>query len=194
MRTQRLRATATSRNQARTARTAGTWGALTILTLAGAAACGGGYTVPFEGDRGPKRAKTDVPIYDVDCQAQVNSPADCSYQGGAMGFKVLGLFRVPPKALANWGRYRVRVLETAAAMGCPAVAFRKIPPGSSDGTAIGGFCIDPASAPAGGSASAGGAGGINISVSASVTPPRIECNQPSDCPPSLKCTRGECQP
>ncbi len=168
---------------------------LVASALALTSACGG-YSVPYEGARGAKRAKTDVPVYEVQCQAQVNSPADCTYQGGPMGFKVTGLFRVPPKALANWGRYRVRVIETAAAYGCPAIALRAAPPAASDGTAVGAFCIDPTAPAVTGTEGNGGEGGAGISVtgSATVTPPTIECNQQSDCPPGLKCSRGACVP
>lgn len=167
---------------------------LVVSALALTSACGG-YSVPYEGARGAKRAKTDVPVYEVQCQPQVNSPADCTYQGGPMGFKVTGLFRVPPKALANWGRYRVRVIETAAGYGCPAIALRATPPAASDGTAVGAFCIDPSAAASGPTEGNGGGGvGVSVTATATVTPPTIECNQQSDCPPGLNCSRGTCVP
>ncbi len=168
---------------------------LALVASAAAAACGGGLTVNYEGTRGAKRAKTDVPVYDVDCQDIIQTKLDCTYQGGPLAWRALGIFRIPTKANGNWGRFRVKVVESAAAAGCPAIALRKIPPSNNDGTAIGAFCVDTniIEMPGGPQQQQGGIG-ISVSASATYTPPTIECNGPSDCPPGMKCTRGTCAP
>jgi hypothetical protein len=154
----------------------------------------GGMTVPYEGAHGPKKARADIPVYDIDCRDPVQSPADCTFNGGPLQWQSIGLFRVPSKAIGKWSTYRSKVQDVAAQQGCTAVALRKFAPAHTDGNAIGAFCVDPAAHATGGNGGAPATGGVGISVSASATIQTIECNQPSDCPPGLKCTRGTCAP
>jgi len=164
-------------------------------TLALTSACGG-YTVSYDGARAAKRSKSDVVFYEIDCRDPVLQPGDCIYNGAAMPWQTLGVFRAPKKALSGWEAYRRKVAESAAANGCPAVAVRKFPPASSDGGAIGAFCVNPmtASAPAPAAPGGGGGTGVGVSVSATVTATVTECNANSDCPPGNKCVRGTCAP
>lgn len=154
-------------------------------------ACGG-YSVSYEGVRNAKKGKGDIPVYDIDCRDPVVQPSDCQFQGGPMPWKAIGVFRAPKKALSGWEKYRGKVTDTAAANGCPAIAFRRMPPGSSDGSTIGAFCVDPANPAVAAPPPPGG--GVGISVSATITAPVYECNGPSECPPGMKCTRGTCVP
>lgn len=157
--------------------------------LALTSACGG-YSVPYEGVRGAKKGKGEVPVYDIDCRDPVVQPADCSFQGVPMPWRAIGVFRAPKKALSNWEKYRGKVSDTAASYGCPAVALRRTAPMASDGGAIGAFCIDPTSVSV--ETRPPGSPGVGISVSATITAPVYECNGPSDCPPGMKCSRGTC--
>ena len=162
--------------------------ALIAGALALTSACGG-YSVSYDGARAAKRSKNDITFYEVDCREPTLQPQDCQFNGAAMPWKPLGVFRAPKKALSNWGSYRSKVADSAALNGCPAVAFRRFPP--SQGDAVGAFCVDPASVNIATPGNGGGtAPGINISVSASVQV--TECNVASDCPPGLKCARGLC--
>jgi hypothetical protein len=161
-------------------------------TLALTSACGG-YTVSYDGARAAKRNKADVVFYEIDCRDPLVQPADCMYNGAAMPWQTLGVFRVPKKAVSGWEGYRRKVADSAAMNGCPAVAIRKFPPAASDGGAIGAFCVNPTTAtaaPPGG----GGGTGVGVSVSATATVNVTECNSNTDCPPGQKCTRGTCAP
>jgi hypothetical protein len=161
---------------------------LTGLTLALTSACGG-YSVSYDGLKAAKRSKSEVTFYEIDCKDPTLQPADCQFNGAALPWRALGVFRAPKKALSGWNSYRGKVAEAAAANGCPAVAFRRTPPASSDGGAIGAFCVDPVTAVAPPAAT-----GPAISVSATVTPTpaTIECNSESDCPAGMSCKRGVC--
>lgn len=165
--------------------------ALITGALALTSACGG-YSVSYDGARAGKRSKSDVTFYEIDCREPTVQPQDCQFNGAAMPWRTLGVFRAPKKALGDWGRYRGKVADSAANNGCPAVAFRRSPPGQGD--AIGAFCVDPASASMAAPAAPppGGPTGVNISVSASVQV--TECNANTDCPPGNKCERGKCTP
>ncbi len=160
----------------------------TVLVL-GFVGCGG-YAVPYEGAQGAARKAGEVAIYDIECKDPAMGPADCTYNGGPMGFKAIGVFRVPPKALKDWASYRKKVQEQAARYGCPAVALRRMGPAMADAQTTGGFCIDPAATP-GGPASAGGPNpgpGISVTGTVNVT----ACQQASDCPAGTACNRGQC--
>jgi hypothetical protein len=161
-------------------------------TLALTSACGG-YTVSYDGARAAKRAKSDVIFYEIDCRDPVTQPADCIYSGAPLPWQVIGAFRVPKKAVSGWEGYRKKLADSAAANGCPAVAVRKFAPATSDGNAIGAFCVNPAPANAG-NAGPGPGTGVGVSVSATVTATVTECNANSDCPPGQKCARGACSP
>lgn len=152
----------------------------------------GGYTVPYEGAQGASRKAAEVAIYDIECKDPAMGPADCTYNGGPMGFKALGIFRVPSKALKDWAGYRKKVQEQAARHGCPAVAIRRTGPAMIDAQTAGGFCIDPG-APGAGPATAGGGGpgSVQISVSGAVGAPPA-CQQASDCAGGTVCNRGQC--
>lgn len=167
---------------------------LLVAALAATSACGGGMTVAYDGARGPKRSKGDIAVYDLDCREPVQSTGDCTYNGGPVGWKTVGVFRTPSKALSNWGRYRVKAVETAANAGCPALAIRKVPPASSDGMAIGAFCVDPSASLGAAGNGAGNGAGTSVMPTATAQPAPIECNQPSDCPGGMKCMRGQCTP
>jgi len=167
-----------------------------VTAIALTSACGG-YSVSYEGVRNAKKGKGDIAVYDIDCRDPVLQPADCQFQGGPMPWAAIGVFRAPKKALSGWDKYRGKVTDAAAANGCPAVAIRRMPPGSSDGGSIGAFCVDPANPnmpTAAATPGAPGPGGVGISVSATITAPVYECNGPSECPPGMKCTRGVCTP
>ena len=162
--------------------------ALIGFTLALTSACGG-YTVNYDGARAGKRAKSDITFYEIDCREPTLQTQDCQYNGAAMPWKTLGVFRAPKKAFSDWGKFRGKVADSAAMNGCPAVAMRRMPPSQSEG--IGAFCIEPAAAPG---PSAGPGAGVNISVTASATVTTTECNASGDCPPGMKCNRGTCTP
>ncbi len=162
-------------------------------TLALTSACGG-YTVSYDGARAAKRSKSEVVFYEIDCRDPVLQPADCIYNGAPMQWQVLGVFRVPKKAVSGWEGYRRKLGDAAANNGCPAVAVRKFAPAASDGNAIGAFCVNPAPVAGAGNAGPGPAPGtgVGVSVSATVTATVTECNANSDCPPGMKCARGTC--
>jgi hypothetical protein len=159
------------------------------VALALTSACGG-YTVSYDGARAAKRAKSDVVFYEIDCKDPTLQPSDCIYNGAALPWQTLGVFRVPKKAVSGWEGYKRKLADTAAMNGCPAVAVRKFPPAQSDGGAIGAFCVNPATA----AAAAPAPSGPGVSVSATVTVPVTECNANTDCPPGQKCMRGACSP
>lgn len=165
-------------------------GSALVLTTA----CGG-YSVSYEGVRNAKKGKGDIVVYDVDCRDPLLQPGDCTFQGAAMPWRAIGVFRAPKKALSNWEKYRAKVTEVAASNGCPAIALRRMPPASSDGATIGAFCVEPGAAPANGELNAGQPqpNGVGISVSATVMPV-YQCGGPSECPPGMKCVRGTCAP
>jgi hypothetical protein len=167
---------------------AASYPALIGFTLALTSACGG-YSVNYDGARGAKRAKSDITFYEIDCREPTLQTQDCQYNGSALPWKTLGVFRAPKKATSDWGKYRGKVADSASMNGCPAVAIRKMPP---NGDGIGAFCVDPASA--GAAAPPPGGPGIGISVSATATAGTTECNAASDCPPGMKCARGTCGP
>lgn len=156
---------------------------------AGIVGCGG-YTVPYEGAQGASRKAAEVAVYDIECKDPAMGPADCTYNGGPMGWKALGIFRVPGKALKDWAGYRKKVQEQAARMGCPAVAIRRMGPAMVDAQTTGGFCIDPGASSAG-PATAGTPGAVQISVSGAVGAPPA-CQQASDCAGGTVCNRGLC--
>ena len=160
--------------------------ALIGSALALTSACGG-YSVSYDGARAAKRAKSDITFYEIDCREPTLQTQDCQFNGAALPWKTLGVFRAPKKALSNWGGYRSKVADSAATNGCPAVAIRRMPPSSGD--AIGAFCVEPAAAAA---PPPPGGPGVGISVSATATAGTIECNAASDCPPGMKCARGTC--
>lgn len=163
--------------------------ALIGLTLALTSACGG-YSVNYDGARGARRAKSDVTFYEIDCREPTVQTQDCQYNGAALPWKTIGVFRAPKKALSDWGKFRSKVADSASTNGCPAVAMRRMPP--SQGEGIGAFCVEPAAtAPASGGP---GGTGVNISVTASATATTTECNATGDCPPGMKCARGTCTP
>lgn len=164
--------------------------ALITGALALTSACGGGYTVNYDGARAAKRAKSDITFYEIDCREPTLQPQDCTYNGAAMPWQALGVFRAPKKSFSDWGKYRGRVADTAANNGCPAVAIRRSPPFQGD--AIGAFCVNPATAGAAPPPPANGPTGIGVSVSATVQV--TECNSNGDCPPGNKCERGKCAP
>ncbi len=154
-------------------------------------ACGG-YSVPYEGAQGLSKKAGEVPVYDINCKDPAMGVADCTYNGGPMMFKPLGIFRVPGKALKDWQGYRKKVQEQAARYGCPAVALRRMGPVAADAQTVGGFCIDPAAAPstAGGTAPDGPGVGVSVSATATVG----ACQQAADCPTGTVCNRGVCGP
>jgi hypothetical protein len=191
-----------------------------VVALAMGAGLGcGGYTVGYEGARGPRRAKADIAVFDVECRDPVSGIGDCTHQGQPLALRVLGVFRVPSKATSNWSKYRGKVLDAASAGGCPAVALRTIPPVRSDGAAVGAFCVEPRAAagpirpaPVGAPTFAPTAAptygpaptyapaptGAPTYAPAPTAPTaptpagRIECNGPADCPPGNRCVRGVC--
>lgn len=164
------------------------------VTLALTSACGG-YTVSYDGTRAAKRSKSDVVFYEIDCKDPLLQPSDCIYNGAALPWQTLGVFRVPKKAISGsgWEGYKRKLADAAATNGCPAVAVRKMPPAQSDGGAIGAFCVNPATASTAAPAAPAG-GGVGVSVSATVTATVTECNANTDCPPGQKCMRGTCSP
>jgi len=122
---------------------------------------------------GPPRARGTVPAIDLVCKERVGSLGDCFVGEEPPHFRTFGAFYVPKRAAAKWDRYKLEVLELAADLGCPAVAFRKVAPNieneEASGTAysasstvngfggyygyklitpsgepIGAFCVDPA--------------------------------------------------
>lgn len=164
--------------------------ALIGFTLALTSACGG-YSVSYDGARAGKRSKSDVTFYEIDCREPTLQPQDCQFNGAALPWRTLGVFRAPKKALSDWGKYRGKVADSAAMNGCPAVAMRRMPP--SSGEAIGAFCVEPAPASAPPPTNGPGAS-ISVSATATATTGTTECNSASDCPPGMKCTRGTCGP
>lgn len=161
------------------------------VTLALTSACGG-YTVSYDGARAAKRSKSDVVFYEIDCKDPVLQPSDCIYNGAALPWQTIGVFRVPKKAVSGWEGYKRKLADSAASNGCPAVAVRKFPPAQSDGGAIGAFCVNPVTASA--APAAAPTGGPGAAVTATPTTTTMECNANSDCPPGQKCTRGTCAP
>jgi len=172
------------------------FGLVATLTLVGIGGCGGSIgTINYEarGPNPPPRAKSEIAMYDVDCREPTVAMADCTYNGAAVNWKVIGAFHTPVKAAAKWGRYRTDVLQMASIKGCPAVAIRRVAPSNTGSEPIGAFCVDPAAA---GDVTPAGPGptgpAIGVSGSATVTPTAHECNTNNDCPPGVKCTRGTC--
>jgi hypothetical protein len=69
--------------------------------------------------------------------------ATCTKDGGAIPWKVLGLFHTGTIAFDRWDQYRREVAEKGRARGCPAVLVRAQPPSAStEAEAIGALCVD----------------------------------------------------
>jgi hypothetical protein len=166
-----------------------------VATLSLGFACGGSIgTINYEprAPNPPPRAKTEIAMYDIDCREPVVAMSDCTYNGAAVNWQVIGAFHTPVKAAAKWGKYRSDVLQMASVKGCPAVAMRRVAPSNTGSEPIGAFCVDPAATGDAGTAPPPGGPGIGVSGTATVAPVAHECNSNNDCPPGVKCTRGTC--
>jgi hypothetical protein len=132
----------------------------TLVSLA--IGCGSTGWIRFEKlDSGPPAsARTSVAtlVRSIDCEDHevlseglasylVRTPilyvATCTKDGGAIPWKVLGLFHAGTIAFDRWDQYRREVAEKGHARGCPAVLVRAQPPSAStEAEAIGALCVD----------------------------------------------------
>jgi hypothetical protein len=127
-----------------------------VLVLA-AAGCGIGI-IYFEAENGgpTKGANASFTSYDIDCvdsfvatggQTALNGRAGnygvaCTKDGAPMSGEILGVFHSAPAAAGKWDVYRAKVIKTARAKGCPAVAVRKSAPTiNQQGEAHGAYCV-----------------------------------------------------
>jgi hypothetical protein len=101
-------------------------------------------------------ANASFTSYDIDCvdsfvatggQTALNGRAGnygvaCTKDGAPMSGEILGVFHSAPAAAGKWDVYRAKVIKTARAKGCPAVAVRKSAPTiNQQGEAHGAYCV-----------------------------------------------------
>jgi hypothetical protein len=162
---------------------------LVVVSASLGVACGGVGAIRY---RGPTRPRVDpdrVAVHVVDCREEMGGPGSaptsmftqCTYKGQPLPWTIVGTFRVTSKQIAKWDKWREKVPDRAAEMGCSIVAVRREAPAVYGEEADGAYCLAEQET-------------MNLPAAATTAPTSTgRCGTDADCTGGTHCIHDVCR-